>query len=324
MTVLFWESQRKARAKTLWLVFAFTVLTLVVACLGEVVLRAVAPESYSPELPLFGLLFLCVTVGTALLKYLAFRTQGGAYVAESLGGQRVDKNSPDFKERQLVNIVEEMALAAHVTIPKVYVLPAREINAFAAGLSQDTAAVAITRGALELLNRDEVQGVIAHEFGHIRNRDMALNLQLAAMLTGFFFILTFGMRMLRFSALTGMGERDEGDRRGNPLVVAAFIAMAAGVVTWFLGSILHAMVSRQREYLADACAVQYTRSTEGIANALRKIGKSQVSDMPQEGMAFSHLYFANRSFWGNLFATHPPLNKRIAAIEGHEYVIADE
>lgn len=314
MAAEFWEAQRRARSKTTLFLIIFALLTVATASLSDMLLRAAAPDSYNPPWPYFGLGMLVLIIGVAFFQYVAFQTQGGGYVAESLGGQRVQKDSSDFKERQLMNIVEEMALAAHVPIPAVYLLPAQEINAFAAGLTTDRAAVAITRGALEQLNRDEVQGVIGHEFGHIYNGDMQINLRLAALLMGFFFILTIGLRILQFSSFTR--RRDENGRGANPIAIAAIILIVGGMLTWFFGSILRATVSRQREYLADACAVQFTRSTDGIANALRKIEKSQIRDMPHEGMAFAHLYLENRSFWGGLFATHPPLAKRIAAIEG--------
>ena len=144
---------------------------------------------------------------------------------------------------------------------------------------------------------------------------MKLSMRLAAMVMGFMFIVFFGVRMLEGAVLFGGRSR-----RGNPVVLVALVFLTAGAITWFAGAILRSMVSRQREYLADACAVQFTRNPNGIANALRKIGKmKQVRDMPKSGMAYAHLYFDNHSFWASLFATHPPLEKRIAAIEGSTY-----
>lgn len=320
----FWEAQRKARSRTTLYVVIFVLLTLTVAVLSDVALRSAVPESYNPPIPYFGFMVLAVTIFVALGQYTAFQAQGGSYVAESLGGQLVTKNSEDFRLRQLYNIVEEVAIASGLPVPAVYILPAREINAFAAGLTPDRAAVAITYGALQVLNRDEVQGVIAHEFGHIYNGDMKISMRLAAMLMGFFFLLTIGLRVMRFSFLAGQERRREDNGRGggggNPVVIAAVILMMAGVLTWFFGSILRATVSRQREYLADACAVQFTRSADGIANALRKIESSQVQDMPRSGVSYAHLYFDNRSLLGGLFATHPPLEKRIEALQGRTYM----
>jgi heat shock protein HtpX len=181
--------------------------------------------------------------------------------------------------------------------------------------------VAVTVGALKKLNRDELQGVLAHELGHVHNGDMRISLRLAAMVMGFFFVLYLGFRLFQISAFT----RDDENRRGPGLLsLAALILMVAGIFTWFAGAILQAMVSRQREYLADASSVQYTRNPEGIAGALRKIEKDSTSDMPKEGMALSHMYLQSRSFWSNLFATHPPIEDRIEAIEGKTYMPKEE
>lgn len=322
MAFNFWEAQRAAKSRTTLYVSVFVLLTLAVSALSDMAFRTLAPESYDSPYPLFGLGVLGVTFAVAAFQYLQFQAQGGGLVAQSMGGQRITKNSGDFKAQQLYNIVEEMAVASRLPMPEVYILPAKEINAFAAGLTPDRAAVAITYGALELLNRDEVQGVIGHEFGHIYNGDMKISMRLAAMLMGFFFILTIGMRMLRYGAWVSPRHRDDNKGGGNPLVIAALIMMAAGVLTWFFGSILRATVSRQREFLADACAVQFTRNADGIASALKKIGKYnevRADDMPKAAMAYTHLYFDNRSFLGSLFATHPPLGQRIAAIEGRKY-----
>jgi heat shock protein HtpX len=172
----------------------------------------------------------------------------------------------------------------------------------------------VTRGALEHLNRDELQGVIAHEFGHINNGDMRISMSLAALIMGFVFLLYLGIRLLQGSILFGGRGRRNG---GNPVALIALVFLIAGLATWFAGAILRACVSRQREYLADASSVQYTRNPTGLANALRKIERMQyASDMPKHGMAYSHLYFNNRGFWSRIFATHPPIEKRIAAIEG--------
>jgi len=221
-----------------------------------------------------------------------------------------------------LNIVEEIALATSLPIPPVYILEVEEINAFAAGTTPENAAITVTRGCMRLLNRDELQGVLAHEFGHIYNRDMTIGMRVAAMIMGFFIVTYIGLRLLEGAAWSGGGRRyDDEDRRGgNPIFIIALICLIAGSLTWFFGSILQAMVSRQREYLADASAVQYTRNPQGIANALKKIAASGVSDMPKSGKAFAHLYFNEPpSFWSRLFATHPPLEARIAAIEGGEY-----
>ena len=318
MVMNFWEAQRQAKKKTAIYLTVFFLLAVAAALLGEWAMRTFAWDSYGhPPLPYVALGFLGVTFLTAGFNYMNYLSSGGSYVAESLGARKVDPHTQNPKERQLINIVEEIALATSLPVPPVYIIDAGEINAFAAGTSPENAAITVTRGTLHLLNRDELQGVLAHEFGHIYNRDMTVGMRVAAMIMGFFIVTYIGLRLLQGTAYS----RDDGDRRGgNPIALLAIIFLVAGTVTWFFGSILQAMVSRQREYLADASSVQYTRNPQGIAGALRKIAQSQISDMPRDGKPYSHLYFNEQpSFWSKLFATHPPIEERIAAIEGDEY-----
>lgn len=317
MAIDFWEAQRRARSLTAWYLTIFALLTIGVAIAAEVAMRTFAEESYDPPLPYVGMAFLAITFLVALFQYGQFRTQGGAFVAESVGGILIDRRTASLKEEQILNIVEEMAVAASVPIPALYILKANEINAFAAGLTPKDAVIAVTVGAINQLSRDELQGVIAHEFGHIHNGDMTISMRVAAMVMGFFFVLYIGMRMLQFTDFRS--DREE-RRGGNPLLIAALILLVAGAFTWFAGSVLKSMISRQREYLADASSVQFTRNPNGIANALRKIANEQVHDMPPSGMAYSHMYLEDTSLMSSLFATHPPIAKRIAAIEGRTYI----
>lgn len=317
MTMNFWEAQRKARSRTAWYVTLFVLLTVAVAIVAEMAMRVFAEGSYDPPLPLIGLGFAAITFLVALFQYGQFRLQGGSFVAESVGGILIDRNTHSLKEQQLLNIVEEMAVAASIPVPPVYLLRANEINAFAAGLTPKDAVIAVTAGTLNLLSRDELQGVVAHELGHIRNGDMMISMRVAAMVMGFFFVLYIGMRMLQ---ITNYQSDNEERRGGNPLVLAALILLLAGAFTWFAGSILKSMISREREYLADASSVQFTRNPEGLANALRKIAREKVHDMPPSGMAYSHMYLEDTSFMSKLFATHPPIEERIAAIEGRKYI----
>jgi heat shock protein HtpX len=319
MAMNFWEAQRRAKSRTGLFIFLFVVMTLIVAVASEVAMRRFAGESYQTDVPIVGLVYLFITFGVAGFQYLMFRTFGGSYVAESVGGERIDPNTTDPSDRQLINIVEEIAIASSLPIPPIYIIPANAINAFAAGLTPNDAAITITEGSFQKLRRDELQGVIAHEFGHIYNGDMKISMRLAAMVMGFFFVLWLGLRIMQFSSFT----RRDRDRGGNPLLIASFILMIAGAFTWLMGSILKACISREREYLADACAVQFTRNPEGIANALRKIAREEDTEMPQDGISISHLYLDNRAGLGALFATHPPIEKRIAAIEDRTYIPDD-
>lgn len=319
MAMNFWEAQRRARSRTTLYVTIFIILTLLVAYISEQAMRTFAQPDYNPPLPYVGLVFLAITFCVAIFQYMMFRSQGGSYVAESLGARRVDKRTASLREQMLLNIVEEVAVAASVPVPAVYILNAREINAFAAGMNTDDAAVTVTLGTLNLLNRDELQGVVAHEFGHIRNGDMLISMRMAAMVMGFFCVLYLALRILQFSSYR-VDSRDDNRKGGNPLVLAAMILAVAGLFTWFFGSILKCSISREREYLADASAVQFTRNPDGIANALRKIARESVHDMPKSGMAYSHMYLEDTTMMSFLFATHPPLKKRIEAIECREYI----
>ena len=311
----FWEAQRRARSRTGWFLLLFTLLTIAMAFFIEVAMRYLVEDYQESPIPLLGIMYGLITFLAAGTQYAQFKAGGGGVVAETLGARRIHEETQDRKERQLLNIVKEMALAASLPIPAVYVLPAQQINAFAAGLTAQDAAVTVTEGTLRTLDRDELQGVVAHELGHIYNADMKISMRLAALLMGFFFVLYLGLRLFQFTSY----QRTSNDRQGNPFAIAALLFIAAGALTWLFGSLLKCAISREREYLADACAVQFTRNPDGIANALRKIAQEQVSDMPAYGEAYSHLYLEDNSGWSVLFQTHPPIKKRIEAILGRRY-----
>ncbi len=319
MAMDFWAAQRRAKSKTTLYLTIFIVLTLGVALLAEYTMRVVVPDDYNSPFPIIGIVFLLITFSVSGFEYVKYMSFGGAYVAKMVGGRLANEESPDLRERQLINIVQEMALAASLPIPPIYIIDqSKEINAFAAGTTSTNAAITVTRGCLDSLNRDELQGVIAHEFGHVYNGDMKISMRLAAMVMGFFFVLYFALRIIQFSSY---GERNSRDKKngGNVIMVAALILFVSGILTWFFGSVLKACVSREREYLADACAVQFTRNPDGISNALRKIDNESFHDMPSKGMAFSHLYIDNYTGINSLFATHPSIKKRLEAIEGKTY-----
>ncbi|TIH11054.1 M48 family metallopeptidase [Pseudomonas leptonychotis] len=276
-----------------------------------------APNSVLPSWPLVGCVALAV-IGVVLLGSLYKQLQlsrGGQAIAERLGGRLINLSPQSLEERRLLNVVEEMALASGTSVPPVYVLDDVGINAFAAGLTPQDAVIGITRGAICQLNRDELQGVIAHEFSHIFHGDMRLNTRLVSVLHGILLLGLIGGFLLRSS---GRGSRSSRDN-------SAAIVIAIGVTLWvlgyagtFFGNLIKAAVSRQREFLADASAVQYTRNPDSIAGALKKIGGNLYGSQLQAGHAaeFSHMYFAagiSQALEGML-ATHPPLDQRIRRI----------
>lgn len=245
---------------------------------------------------------------------------GGDAVAAMVGARPVDPSTGDLLERRLVNIVEEMALASGVAVPRVYLMDNEpSINAFAAGHSVNDAVIAVTRGALTRLTRDELQGVIGHEFSHILNGDMRLNLRLIGVLFGLLMIAMFGRFLMEMSR----GSRDSKGGAGG-LALAGLVLWVVGYVGVFFGRLIKAGVSRQREYLADASAVQFTRNRDGIGGALRKIGGlaqetglgTKIEHPNAETLSHLFLGAARRNFASGLFATHPPLADRIKRIYG--------
>ncbi|MBZ0111519.1 MAG: M48 family metallopeptidase, partial [Thermoanaerobaculia bacterium] len=252
----------------------------------------------------------------SLFKIADLARGGGAGVAESLGGRRVDAATQDFAERRLLNVVEEMAIASGVPVPGVFLLDTESgINAFAAGFSVDDAAIGVTRGCLEQLSRDELQGVIAHEFSHVLNGDMRLNLRLMGVVHGILVLSLIGYWMLR------LGGGNVGDRRGkgSPILFVGLAIWVIGGIGLFFGKLIKSAVSRQREYLADASAVQFTRNPGGVAGALKRIGTAAHGSSLQSLHAeeVSHMLFGSGSgpSWTSFLATHPPLVDRIRRIE---------
>jgi Zn-dependent protease with chaperone function len=262
---------------------------------------------------------LLVVGGGSLFKIAQLRG-GGRVVAEQLGGRQLNPDTADPAERQLMNVVEEMAIAAGTTAPPVYLLDQEEgINAFAAGFGPDEAVIGVTRGAARRLSRDELQGVIAHEFSHILNGDMRLNIRLIGLLHGILIIGMLGYFVLRMTAFSGhRARRSRGQGNPAPLLAIGAGLMVVGFFGTFFGNLIKAAVSRQREFLADAAAVQFTRQPGGIAGALKKIGALATGSAIRSPNApeASHMFFGRgTSGFSALFSTHPPLPKRIRAID---------
>ena len=333
MATDFFELQDNARRNTGRLVLLF-VLAVIAICVTLYALAVVVfgyqgqnPRTGDPHFALtwWNPLLLAqvsaatlLVVGGGTLFKLAQLRAGGSFVAESLGGRLVHANSSDPVERKLLNVVEEMAIASGTATPPVYLLEQETgINAFAAGFSIDDAVIGVTRGCVEQLPRDELQGVIAHEFSHILNGDMRLNLRLMGVLHGILLLGIIGYFLLRSSFFAG-GRRSGRDNSGLALAALGGGLMLIGFVGILFGNLIKASVSRQREFLADASSVQFTRNPGGIAGALKRIGRATDGSQVQNPAApeASHMFFGRATSGINgLFSTHPPLAERIARLD---------
>jgi len=331
----FFEHQQRARQRTTLAVLLFMVATLAVVAATDImvlgVLAFLNTDPYAPPSAYFSwigthpraLLWssLCTAglVAGASFYRMATLASGGSAVAQSLGGTLLDAGTRDPLRRQLINVVEETAIAAGVPAPQVYVLESEGgINAFAAGFSTSDAVIAVTRGTLEALTRDELQGVIAHEFSHILNGDMRLNMRLIGVSFGILVIALTGRMLLRGLAHSrGSSGKNEGQ--------FLFLGLALGVMLVAIGYIgvlftrmIKSAVSRDREFLADASAVQFTRNPHGIAGALKKIAVSplRATLTSAESEEIGHMLIAERSgLFDALFASHPPILDRIRTLE---------
>ncbi len=236
---------------------------------------------------------------------------GGEAVALSLGARRVVGGSAAGpRERVFLNVVEEMAIASGMPVPACYVMEEDGINAFAAGNTPSDSVIAVTRGALEQLTREELEGVVAHEFSHIANGDVRLNLRLVAVIAGLVALATVGEFVLRAAGRSSGSSRKGGEGR-MVLALAGLAIMVAGFGGRLFAQVIQAAVSRQREFLADAAAVQYTRNPNGIAGALRKVALQGRRPIAAAQSDLQHLLFTPTSRWELVFATHPPLEERI-------------
>ncbi len=306
----FFEHQAAARRTSTRLVILFALA--VIGIVAAVDLAAWAATG-SIQVLAFTTIGTLAVIGVGSMYRIASLSGGGEPVALQMGGVPVPEDTRDLNLRRLRNVVEEIAIASGVPVPKIYVLEHEAgINAFAAGYSTSDAVVAVTRGALDRLNRDELQGVIAHEFSHILNGDMRLNIRLIGVLFGILMIGLIGRKILTHGRF---GGRNKG---AGAVLVAALVAMIVGYIGLFFGRMIKAGVSRSREVLADASAVQFTRQTQGLAGALKKIGGlHEGATLNDRGDAeeVSHMLFGDGVGFSGLFATHPPLLKRIQLLE---------
>jgi Zn-dependent protease with chaperone function len=324
----FFQQQEKAHRNTKRLFYLFA-LAVSCICAGiYFILAAILAQQdpsmglWQPDLLLKVSIFILVLIGFTSLSKMRSLSGGGSTVCEMMGGRLVSGNATTANERQLVNIVEEMSIASGVPVPSIYVVDDESINAFAAGYTKDDAAVAVTTGCMNLLNRDELQGVIGHEFSHILNGDMRINIRLIGILHGILFIGlagTWAMRMASYSSMGRSRSKDSG-QAALAMFLIGLALMIIGFVGVFFGNVIKAGLSRQREYLADASAVQFTRNKDGIRGALIKI-KDHVSGSSvshPKASELSHMFFANgiKSSLAGMFATHPPLEERISRLGG--------
>ena len=323
----FFQHQERARRKTgLLVLYFFLAVVAILVCVNLALLLAFAWMDV--QLPPGQWLTHPMTLGISLFTLLVmvcgclFKTwklrRGGKGLAAMLGARPIDPDTRHSDEKKLINVVEEMSIASGIPAPQLYVLDKEEaINAFVAGFRPSETVLVVTHGTLKKLDRDELQGVIAHEFSHIFNADMRLNLRLIAVLAGILALGKIGEFMLR-----GSSRRSSSNRKGNSLVLVGLALVVVGYLGLFFGRLIKAAISRQRELLADASAVQFTRNPAGLAGALIKIRNgngSHLDSVHAEDM--SHMCFGETLGFRfrNLLATHPPLDERLGAL-GSDWV----
>lgn len=322
----FFKAQDNARRKTWQLVGLFVVAVIALAIVANIVIggalgffhlnsASLANQSNFDAFanwPLVTGAVVGIVAIASAFKYLQLNA-GGKTVAEALGGQPLTYTTADRSGRRLLNVVEEMSIASGLPVPPVYVLPEASINAFAAGFSAEDAVVGVTQGTVDHLSRDELQGVVAHEFSHIINADTRINLRLIAILHGLLCLGIVGYHLMRAGGHSGR------NKNAMPIVLVGLAFVVVGYTGTFFGNLIKAAVSRQREYLADASAVQFTRDPNGISGALKKIGALSYGSRldTEKASEASHMFFgqAISLFMGGLLNTHPPLDQRILAIE---------
>ena len=315
----FFAQQARVRGSSRRLVVLFVLAVVaIVAAIDAVVWltmghHAAGGEPVASNLPLLFASSAAVIAGIGLssLFRIMSLSGGGKAVAESVGAVPVPPDTRDPQLRRLRNVIEEVAIAAGVPVPDIYLMADEAgINAFAAGYSASDAAVCVTRGCLDKLSRDELQGVIAHEFSHVLNGDMRLNIRLMGLLFGILVLAIVGRRVIWFG---GSGNR----RGGGQVWLIGLALMVVGYIGYFFGRLIQAAVARSRESLADASAVQFTRQTDGIAGALKKIAIFAEGSTLQVAnkQEVAHMLFGEAGTFNALFATHPPLLQRIRALE---------
>jgi Zn-dependent protease with chaperone function len=321
MSTDFFTSQDNARRRTGRLVFLFILgVVATMASLWAALAFALStqhgPGAWTDPRLIGGVLLGVGGVVTVVTLFkLAQLSQGGEKIAQMLGGTRISPVTHDPSERQLLNIVEEMSIASGVPVPPVYVMEDRSINAFAAGPDPSRSVIGVTRGLMEHLNRDEIQGVIAHEYSHIFHGDTRINARTTAIIAGIMAVGVIGYVTFRYigpalARSSGRGKNNPGPAIGAGLIVLGLVIWGIGSLGMLFGRLIQAAISRQREFLADAAAVQYTRNPDGIAGALAKIRDRYSARVESPAASeLNHFFFCTSL--NTLFATHPPIDERI-------------
>lgn len=329
----FFAEQDKARGRTRILVFYFILamlgtgagMYLVAVAVQNTLLgdSPVGPTSpsfvwWNPRIFLYTLSGSSVVILLGSFTKLSSLSGGGAVVARDLGGRPIDPTTQDADERMVLNVVEEMAIASGIPAPQVWVMDQEGgINAFAAGTEPGNAVVGVTRGCITQLTRSELQGVIAHEFAHILNGDMKLNIRLMGWIFGIIMIGLLGRTLIRVMYYSGGGRDRDGKNVGLALMFVGIGIVVVGSIGELFARLIQAAISRQREFLADASAVQFTRDPSGLAGALKKIGGAQAGSSLKTAMAgeASHMFFSGSGIFNWGLATHPPLKRRIKKLQ---------
>ena len=321
----FFESQDRVRQKTMQLVILFALAVISLILMTNFLVMVVFGYFNSEQLQMDWQAFAVVSLGVSVLVVagslykIMTLSAGGKVIAQALGGRLIPQNTQDLKQRTLLNVVEEMAIASGTPAPPIYLLGDEQgINAFAAGFAPRDAVIGVTQGTIDHLSREQLQGVIAHEFSHIFNGDMRLNIRLIGVLNGILVIGLLGYYLLHATSSRRVRSSASGNGAAGVLVLGVGL-IAIGYAGTFFGGLIKAAVSRQREYLADACAVQFTRNPDGIAGALKRIGGLGFGSKLESPAAaeVSHAFFAQgvAVYIEGLAATHPPLEKRIRRID---------
>ncbi len=322
MAVDFYAQQRKNVTKTAVLVVSLTAVVFVAGIGLDIAFGT-------------GFMITAVLLAVVLIEMLVAFGGGAAIVLKSVNAHEIPENTKDLEEKQLLNIVDELTIPSDLPRPKVYVMEDLSINAFATGSKKEKSYVCVTRGLLQNLNRAETEGVIAHEFSHIKNRDILLMTTVSALVGGVLLLailaFRFGWLFLRVSPFSGGGRRGGGKKGngGNVVLAIALAMLATAAVMFIVGQISRLMtlaISRKREFLADATAVEFTRNPDGLSSALKKIYKMAIPTSSANS-ALSHLFISapkrrkyseKRGWFANLMSTHPPLIDRIAVLESRD------